>query len=127
MIAMLPRDMLSEISDNLDSAALANLSVTCKELSFLSHKAKCLVRREEVCRCANILKSIRDSIHTGVFITDKDYSECMLNTISFLYTQELDRTWRSVDPDLYDIITTYGQVHDIPLIWGFFKKCVITP
>ena len=122
---MLPQDMLHEIANNLDSTALANLSITCKEMSFLSQKARSLVRREEVCKCANILKTIRNAQENGVFVMEDKYSECMMNTICFLYTRELDRTWRSVDPDLYDIITTYDEQQDIPLVWGFFKRCMM--
>lgn len=47
---------------------------------------------------------------------------CMIRTISFLFFKELDRSYRFVDPEIYDDMMMYGCPPDIPLVWSFFKK-----
>lgn len=119
---MLPPEMVSvEIASHLDSQSLACLSVTCKKFKSLSHRAKRLAFREEVLRCAAILREIYDSIEKQAYVMKND-DRCMMRTVVFMFDRNLDRSHRFIDPEIYDYITMYGCPPDIPLIWNFFKK-----
>ena len=121
---MLPLEMVSvEIASHLDSQSLACLSATCKNFKDLSHRAKRLAFREEIIRCSRILKQIYDSMNTDEFIfIGLSMETCMIRTISFLFFKELDKSYRFVDPEVYDDMMMYGCPPDIPLVWNFFKK-----
>lgn len=118
----LPHEMVSvEIASHLDSCSLARLSATCKNFKNLSHRAKRLAFREEVLRCAAILREIYDSIEMQAYIVKND-DRCIMRTVVFLFDRELDKSYRFIDPEIYDDMMMYGCPPDIPLIWNFFKK-----
>lgn len=124
-LTMLPLEMVNvEIASHLNSQELACLSATCKNFKILSHRAKRLVFREEVLRCAAILREIYDSIEEEAFMVldPHNYDRCMMRTVVFLFDKQLDRSYRFIDPEIYDDMTMYGCPPDIPLIWKFFKK-----
>lgn len=116
----LPTDLIAqEIASHMKSTDLARLSATCKSFENLSHRAKRLMRREEVLRCAAILGEIYKSVETQTHVVTQD--RCMLRTIAFLFGDNISEDLRFIDPDVYDFIMIYGYP-DIPLTWNFFKK-----
>ena len=124
-LTMLPLEMVSsEIASHLDSSGLACLSATCKNFKYLSHRAKRLAFREEFIRCAAILREIYESIEEQAFmiLDPHNYDRCMMRTVLFLFDRKLDKSYRFVDPEIYDDMTMYGCPPDIPLVWNFFKK-----
>lgn len=121
----LPHEMVSvEIASHLDSGSLARLSSTCKNFKNLSLRAKRLAFREEVLRCAAILREIYDSIEEQAFmiVDPHNYDRCIMRTVLFLFDRKLDKSYRFIDPEIYDDMMMYGCPPDIPLIWNFFKK-----
>lgn len=121
-LVTLPLEMVtSEIASHLDSSGLACLSATCKNFKNLSNRAKRLAFREEVLRCAAILREIYDSLEEQAYIMKND-DRCMMRTVLFLFDRKLDELYRFVDPEIYDDMTMYGCPPDIPLVWNFFKK-----
>lgn len=124
-LVTLPLEMVnSEIASHLDSSGLACLSATCKNFKNLSHRAKRLAFREEFIRCAAILREIYDSLEEQAFmiLDPQNYDRCMMRTVLFLFDRKLDRSYRFIDPEIYDDMTMYGCPPDIPLVWKFFKK-----
>lgn len=125
MMMMLPHEMVSvEIASHLDSCDLAQLSATCKNFKFLSQRSKRVAFREEVLRCADILREIDQSLELQAYIVNNPhrYDKRTMRTVLFLFNRTLDKKYRFIDPEIYDDMTMYGCPPDIPLIWNFFKK-----
>ena len=121
----LPMEMVSiEIASHMDSHGLACLAATCNDFKFLAHRAKRLAFREEVIRCAAILREIYGAVDSQIYLLlDPDlHNPCMLRTVCFLFDRKIDSSYRFLDPEIYDDMVMYGCPPDIPLIWNFFKK-----
>ncbi len=112
----LPYDVVDYISQMLDPRSNANLSITCKEYSSFFTRSKRQRRREEVLRCAKILKQIYESLETGYYI--HDFDPPMLLVLDFLWFNNMPVAYEWVDPGLYEKL----DYDDIPTLWKFSKK-----
>ena len=117
----LPRDVVEYTSTMLNATDMANLSSTCKEYRLLGKYAKRKMRREEVLRCAKILKTIYDSLGTGdyVILNNNDFDPIVMLVLDFLWFNNMPEAYEWVDPELYNAIQFHA---DIPTLWKFSKK-----
>jgi len=116
----LPYDVVEYISKELDPRSNANLAVTCKEYISFSSRSKRQRRREEVLRCARILKQIDDSLETGdyIILQNDEFDPTMLLVLDFLWFNNMPIAYEWVDPELYEKL----DYDDIPTLWKFSKK-----
>jgi len=116
----LPYDIVECISKSLDPQSNANLAATCKEYISFSSRSKRQRRREEVLRCARILKQIDDSLESGDYIIFKndEFDPTMLLVLDFLWFNNMPIAYEWVDPELYEKL----NYDDIPTLWKFSKK-----
>jgi hypothetical protein len=120
-----PYDVTEHICAFLDSSSTVRLASTCKEYVPLLKRAKRQMRREEVLRCANILRTIQSALNTGdyVLMGNRDFDPAILLVLEFLWFHNMPVAYEWVDPELYNKI----KDDDIPTLWKFSKKvCEIT-
>lgn len=116
----LPYDVVDYTSKFLDPKSTANLAVTCKEYLPFTTRAKRQLRRQEVLRCAKILKQIDESYESGdyILLQNDEFDPAMLLVLDFLWFNTMPIAYEWVDPELYEKL----DYNDIPLLWKFSKK-----